>query len=322
MEPRAHFVLIGAVTVVIGVAVFLFVLWLGKTSVDREYDYYRVIFEEAVTGLSEGSNVQFNGIQVGEVVGLKLDPDNLERVVARIRVGADTPIRTDTRAQLGFQGLTGLAFIQLTGGSPQAPVLQQTREMDAPVIVAQVSELQKIISRSGDLFANVNDLIVRLGKLLDDDSTEKVTAVIDDIHQVTGELAAQRGAIERIFANAEDASARVDATVRHFEAFGERLQELTAATDGDLGRRAGAAVGEIEAAARELHAFTRRMDGLLARNEDELDRFIGGGLGEFGHTMQELGGLARQLERLARKLEDNPRRLLLADPDTEEFEPQ
>ena len=121
MEPRANFVLIGAVTVILGVAVLLFVLWLGKASVDREYDHYQVIFEEAVTGLSKGSNVQFNGIQVGEVVGLKLDPDNLERVVARIRVGGDTPIRSDTRAQLGFQGLTGLAYIQLSGGSPDAP---------------------------------------------------------------------------------------------------------------------------------------------------------------------------------------------------------
>src|SRR5579859_895805 len=120
METRASYVLIGAFTLCVFVAAFVFVLWIGKVSLDREWSYYDVVFKEAVTGLSIGGAVQYNGIQVGEVRKLSLDPDDPREVIAHVRLNGDTPVKTDTHARLTLLGLTGVTVIQLSGGSPAA----------------------------------------------------------------------------------------------------------------------------------------------------------------------------------------------------------
>ena len=90
METRAHHVLIGAFTVIVIAAALLFALWLVKSSADRQFEEYDIVFNEAVTGLSQGSAVQYNGIKVGSVTHLKLDPADPRRVLARIRLRGDT----------------------------------------------------------------------------------------------------------------------------------------------------------------------------------------------------------------------------------------
>ena len=114
METRAHHVLIGLFTLLVGGGALLFALWLGKSSLDSSYDNYEIIFHEAVTGLSNGSPVQFNGIKVGEVVQLRLDDADPSKVLATIRVAASTPVRQNTAAKLSLAGVTGTSFIQLS----------------------------------------------------------------------------------------------------------------------------------------------------------------------------------------------------------------
>ena len=123
METRAHHVLIGLFTVIVVAAALLFGLWLAKSSSDRQFSEYQVVFNEAVSGLSQGSAVQYNGIKVGDVTQLKLDPKDPRKVLARIRVGGDTPVKQDTHAKLTMTGVTGLSIIQLSGGSPGSPAL-------------------------------------------------------------------------------------------------------------------------------------------------------------------------------------------------------
>lgn len=115
METRAHHVLIGLFTVIVVAGALLFGLWLAKSSVDTEFKDYEIVFNEAVSGLSKGSAVQYSGIKVGDVVTLRLDPNDPRRVLARIRLGGDTPIKEDTQAKLALTGITGTSIIQLSG---------------------------------------------------------------------------------------------------------------------------------------------------------------------------------------------------------------
>ena len=120
METKANYVLIGVFTLVIAALLLGFGLWAAKYSSDRDWQQYIVVFTEPVTGLTEGSSVQYNGIAVGTVETLALDAKDPRRVIARLKVKADVPIKVDTRAKLSMTGLTGVPFIQLTGGSPNA----------------------------------------------------------------------------------------------------------------------------------------------------------------------------------------------------------
>jgi phospholipid/cholesterol/gamma-HCH transport system substrate-binding protein len=139
METKANYVLIGAFTILVTVFLLLFSLWAAKYSSDRSWNEYLVIFTEPVTGLSEGSNVHYNGIAVGTVDSLMLAPDDPRKVIARLRLQATTPVRSDTRARLSMTSLTGPPIIQLTGGSPDAPELRARRDGEPPVIQTAAS---------------------------------------------------------------------------------------------------------------------------------------------------------------------------------------
>ena len=119
METRARFVLIGLFTILGLVAMLGFVLWLAKVQIDRTYAQYDILFGTAA-GLSQTAAVRYNGVDVGSVVAIALDRDDPALVRVRIEIFASTPVRTDTIATLASQGVTGVAFIALEGGSAGA----------------------------------------------------------------------------------------------------------------------------------------------------------------------------------------------------------
>src|SRR5689334_12657241 len=134
METKANYVLIGAFTIAVAVFGLLFSLWAAKYSSDRSWQEYKVVFNEPVTGLAAGGSVQYNGIAVGTVPRLGLSRQDPRRVEALLKIGADVPVKVDTRAKLSQQGITGSPFIQLTGGNPGTPRLLPRDNDDVPVI--------------------------------------------------------------------------------------------------------------------------------------------------------------------------------------------
>jgi phospholipid/cholesterol/gamma-HCH transport system substrate-binding protein len=123
MEIKARYVLVGAFVLVVIAGVFSFVYWLETISGRGERAVYRVRFERTVSGLRPGSAVLFNGLRVGEVTELALDPGSPERITATIAIQKATPVRTDTRVDVDVQGLMGTPSVLLQGGTPQAPRL-------------------------------------------------------------------------------------------------------------------------------------------------------------------------------------------------------
>ena len=158
METRAHHVLIGLCTVLVVAGALLFGLFLAKSSVDTEFKDYEVVFNEAVSGLSKGSSVQYSGIKVGDVVSLRLDPQDPRRVLARIRLGGDTPVKEDTQAKLALTGITGTSIIQLSGGTPQSPTLKG-HDGKLPVIIASPSPISRLLNDSNDLMSGISALL-------------------------------------------------------------------------------------------------------------------------------------------------------------------
>ena len=195
METRAHHVLIGAFTIGVFLLALGFVLWMSKTGADRSYNDYEIVFTEAVTGLSVGGLVQYNGIKVGEVSALRLAPDDPRKVIARVRLDASAPVRQDTRAKLGLQGVTGVAYIQLSGGAPTSPPLKPTPGNPVPVIPSEESALGKLLASGSDIVVTANDLLLRMGEILSADNVDRISATLEHLDALSGALAEQRGDI-------------------------------------------------------------------------------------------------------------------------------
>ena len=312
METRAHHVLIGLFTVIVVTAALLFALWLAKSSTDRQFSEYQVVFNEAVSGLSQGSAVQYNGIKVGDVTQLKLDPKDPRKVLARIRLGGDTPVRQDTHAKLTLTGVTGLAIIQLSGGSPQSPELV-SQDGNLPVIVADPSPLSRILANGEDLMVNINDVVARASELLSPENMDRIGRTLDHLDKATGAIADQRDDIRELLKQLALASKQANDTLA-------QTQRLVQTTNGLVDNQGRATLDSAKNAMASVERASASIDGLINDNRAAIN---GGmqGFSELGPAVRELRDAAGSLRGISRRLDDNPASFLLGRDRSKEFVP-
>jgi len=308
METRANYVLIGGFTILATVCLLLFALWAAKFSSDRNWRQYEVIFTEPVTGLTEGGSVQYNGIGVGTVDKLSLSPDDARKVIALLKLKADTPVKVDTRAKLSQQGITGVPFIQLTGGSPQAAQLLPKNDDQIPVIRTEPSALQNIADTA-------NRLVARMDKLISEENIAKLSATIDHLEQTTGSIAGQREDIAALIVNARKAT--------------ETLQLTLATANGSLNKidrnvvdQLPALMGKLDATVGKLNSVAGNADAMISENRPALQSFANDGLSQLGPTLSDLRALIRDLRRVTDRLDGGPARYILGRDAPKEFQPE
>ena len=312
METRAHHVLIGLFTVIVVMAALLFGLWLAKSSSDRQFAYYQVVFNEAVTGLTQGGAVQYNGIKVGDVTQLKLDKQDPRKVIAWIRLGADTPVRQDTHAKLALTGVTGLAVIQLSGGSPQSPPLEG-KNGELPVIVADPSPLSRLLANGEDLVMNINDVIARTSALLSPENMDRVSRTLDHLDKATGAIADQRDDIRALLQQLAEASKRANDTLA-------QTQKLVQTTNSLVDTQGRATLDSARNALASVERVTANVDHLLSDNRASINGGIQG-FSELAPAIRELRDAASSLRGVTRRLDDNPAGFLLGRDRSKEFVP-
>ena len=308
METKANYVLIGAFTLFTAMALLLFGLWAAKYSSERNWQEYLVVFTEPVTGLTEGSSVQYNGIAVGTVETLNLAPKDPRRVIARLKLKADTPVKIDTHAKLSMTGLTGVPFIQLTGGSPTAPPLADGDRDDIPVIQAEASALQNIADTA-------SRLVARMDEVLSEQNVQRIANTLENIEAMTGAVAAQREDLRALIVNARQASEQLSATLKTTNRAVEDVdRELIAKLPG-LTAKLDSTLGKLDAAAGNAN-------GILGDNRAAIHSFANDGLSQLGPTLSELRSLVRDLRRISDRFEGSPARYLLGRDAPKEFEPE
>jgi phospholipid/cholesterol/gamma-HCH transport system substrate-binding protein len=306
METKAHHVLIGAFTLVVIAAAVVFALWLARTSVNRQYHYYDIVFTESVTGLSKGGAVQYNGIQVGEVSQLKLDPRDPRKVVARVRLAADTPVKMDTRAKLGLLGLTGVAFIQLTGGKPESPPLLPTPDNPVPQIPSESSALSQLLNSGADIVTTLNGILAKADSLLSQQNIDRINRTLEHLDQTMGAVADERDDIRTLLQQATAAS--------------KELNETLHSTNALVNNQGKATLDSARAALASLQHTSETLDKLMAENRGSLQSGLEG-VSQLGPALRELRGTLRDIRALTQKLQGNPAGYLLGRDKPKEFDP-
>jgi phospholipid/cholesterol/gamma-HCH transport system substrate-binding protein len=305
-------VLIGMFTVVTIAAILLFALWLGDAESSREYSYYEIGFRNGVSGLSEGSPVQYSGIEVGNVVTLSLDPQDPRHVNALVRVYRDIPLREDTEATLSLANITGAMTIQLYGGTPGSPMLEGDRG-NPPYIPAEPSQFTTLISSSENLVTKADEFLTNANRFLSEKNADNLTVTLENFRLTTEALVDERDNINRALVGVYDAAERARDTFDRYHELGDYLGEL-------LEDQGHPALTQTREAAEALNRVSTRVDALLADNEGSVSQGLDS-LGELAPVMQELQATLRNLSLLTRRLEEDPARALLGRDAIQEVSP-
>ncbi|MGQ0533657.1 MAG: MlaD family protein [Caulobacteraceae bacterium] len=266
METKANYVLIGASTIIGAVLIMLFAMWITTGDLRRGYNTYDVVFEDPVRGLTEGGEVRFNGIKIGEVDSLRIDPDNTNRVIARIRVSSDVPVKTDTEAQLEPIGLTGVTLIQLSAGSADAELLRPTFAGPPPRIQGRGSQIDVIVARGEEVALRASEAMAAVRDLLTDENIARVTRIVQNLETVSDQLASQNSVVTQ----------------------------------------SGSAAREVAVLARQMQSDLAELDQVISQVNDAAGVAAGETLPELALAAEEIRRAAASISRVANNIEENP----------------
>ena len=226
MEKDANYALVGLSTLILVLGVAIFGVWLARISFNRDYALFDIVFQGPINGLSQGGEVRFNGIKVGEVTKIELDK-NPKNVVAHVRMSSKVPVRTDSYATTEPLGITGVSYIQITAGSPETPFLKGA-QMDGkpPIIQSRRSTLSDLLEGGGTVLARAVEALDRVSQVLSDRNVKTFSAALEDTQAVTAELRSRK----QLFADAQGAVESINTASKNIGALAQSGQSLL---DGD-----------------------------------------------------------------------------------------
>lgn len=294
-----QYTLVGLFVIGLGGALIAGVLWLGAGGPGRAYQLYVVYMAESVAGLSRDGAVKYRGVDVGRVREISLAPDNPELVRLLLEVDEGTPVKQDTVATLETQGLTGLAYVNLLGGSQSAPPLTAAPGKPYPVIPSRPSVWGRLDRSLGELVDNLIEASKQLKTLLSDDNQQLLVSTLKNLNRISSAVAARSdtvgGALDDLAStlrSARDASAELPELVT-------QLQHSAAA---------------LERMANDIAAAGNEVRDTVRTSGDELGRFTSSTLPDATVMTQELRRAAQNFRRLSESLQRDPSILLRGAP--------
>ncbi len=250
METRANFVLIGAFSLLAILGTLGFFIWLASVQIDRQYETYGILFED-VSGLDSSGDVLFNGISVGKVIGLRIYEEDPSKVFATIEVDAATPVRENTVAQLQSQGVTGVAYISLSGGTSGSARLTSP-DGTLPIIPSRRSTVQALVEDAPDLVAEATRLLAQFKSLTGPENQTYVTNILRNLDQASGGLEQALTDFSQITGTVSDATEQITLFTGRLDSIGTGISTTLERTDAAL----IAAEGAFETAQATMDAST------------------------------------------------------------------
>jgi phospholipid/cholesterol/gamma-HCH transport system substrate-binding protein len=316
METRASYILVGSFVLgLIGVLIGI-VIWLAGIEFDKTPARYVTYFEGNVTGLGIGSPVRYRGVPVGSVRDIRLDPDNVERVKVLLEASPDTPIKEDTVAELALQGITGVAFIQLTGGTRAAPLLTSKKEGELPTISSRESLLQEVITRLPQVIEKAVLVADRVSLLFDEKNLAAVAKTLQNLQTLSNSIATEDSDLVQLLKDGRKAASALSLAAADIRDLTQTLNQeigpvLTGA--GKTMTDFRATMTNIRKAAVTVNDVVASVESLVENNKDPLSDFARSGLYEFSLFIAEARVLVDSLTRLSNRIERDPAYFLFGD---------
>lgn len=320
METKSHYVLVGAVTLLLLAVLAGFTVWLSRIG-DGAKTEYDIFFQQSVSGIAKGSGVTFAGVPVGQVKDIKLWRPDPDFVRVRIAIDSDTAILQGTTATISGIGFTGVSEIQLDGAikgarAIQCPVENPKSECPAgrPVIPTKPGALGEILNSAPLLVERLSTLTERLNIVLSDKNQQSIEQILNNVENLSGSLATQ----------APDLRAAIQesrATLAKAGAAAEQLTALSSNANTLLDNEGKPMMAELRKTLRSANGSLSALETSLNSANPALETLN-------TQTLPEINQLARDLRRLSSSLQSVTERLdqqgvggLVSAPKLPDYEP-
>nr|WP_145552615.1 MlaD family protein [Variovorax boronicumulans] len=310
MENKAHAMAAGIFVLVVSALLIALAVWLGRESGSSHT--YELSTSDTVTGLQPQAPVRYKGVAVGKVTFIGFDPDVPGNIVIRLTVDDTTPLSPSTFATLSYQGITGLAFVQLDDSGETAQP-QPAGASGVPRLPLKNSRLGELTDQAPELLAKVQQALDSINQVLSEQNQKKLTAVLDNTAQATERIGVAAQNVNQLIAQLDSTlRQRVDPALANVPAVTQELtrslQAVRAAAD-DIARMST----NIDKTADRLNQKDGPLDR-LAEGTAALSRvaetFGAATLPRVNRVSEDASRAARQLSRTVNGINDNPQSLI------------
>lgn len=296
MDSKVNYAAVGAFVLALGTLLIVGILWLAAGAGNKkQYSLYLSIVNESVAGLNVDAPVKYMGVDVGKVKDIHIDPRNPQEVQLQFAIEAGTPIKEDTEAVLKTQGLTGIAYVELSGSTPGSKVLLATAGYPYPVIRTKPSLSARLENVLTTVLANLDKTAANVNALFDDENRLQVKKILANTSIVMSSIAEQKAEINSLIANAAKTAESTSRAAPHLDPM---LTRISNAADA------------VEKMANEAKLASTGAKKTLDEVGGGVRQFTGETLPEIERLLGELSILSASLKRLSEQTERNPGSLL------------
>ncbi|MEW5792274.1 MAG: MlaD family protein [Pseudomonadota bacterium] len=292
MENRAHALMAGLFLLLFGLALAAAALWLGQRGIDRAT--YNIVTPFTVSGLNLQAPVKYRGVQIGQVEAIDFDPKNPALIVIRVTVDKSAPIKRDTYAQLSYQGVTGLAYVELADSGQPSPPLQ-TSEREPATIPMRQSLLAEVGSSGQMLLMQLNELMGKLNKLGSEENQAHVSRILANVATSTAEIVQMQQQLEPTLQRLPGLLASAERALGNTNVLVQDLDRLTLAAQQEL-KNVGKAGDSVAAMGQAGEQISREISSTT--------------LPELHALMNSLTRTSESFDRLATQLQQRPQSLV------------
>lgn len=306
METRASYVMVGSFVLVILAGIFVAILWLAHAQFNQQFVNYDIFFTGSVTGLSVGAPVNLNGVAIGKVIEIRLDPVNPDQVRVTIETDAQAPIKSDSVASLELTGITGIYYIEISGGTREAPPITREEGQRYPVIAAKPSRFASLVASAPEVMNRVIEVADRLSQILDDKNRQAIAQTLANVEQIS-EIASR---------DADKVDTIIDDTKATVSDFRRTTMPLVNGSLTDLQKAlvsANTIINDLSVTAKGLNVASGHLDALIQENRPGLKDFSQGGLNDLHALISDARVLVAGLTRVVAEIERDPTRFLFGE---------
>lgn len=301
MERNANYMIVGLFTIVCFIGLGAFIFWLGKYGVDQgKYYNYRTYVSESVSGLKHSSPVKLKGIDIGFVESVTIDADDPEKIEIRFKVEKQIPIKTDSIAVLNSQGIAGVGFLEIVGGTKNAPGLKPSATHEYIYIRSKPSLYARFTDKIDDVLETLQKTTTKVDRMASDKNIDNVGITLENMASVTTELKENRKEFSAMIRGAravEDHSIRtMDHITGKMDESSDHIRKISEKTDGVL--------DETKVAMQESSALIKEM------REANISGKIGSVLDNGNDVLHETKSLVTEGKALVQQLQESPSDLL------------
>jgi len=281
LESKVNYRIVGLFSIVFLTCFVVAVFWFGKFGVQNDYDKYKILSTESVSGLNVEAPVKYRGVVVGSVIDIKINAQNTEQIELVLKIKKGTPIKTTSVASLKPQGITGLNFVDITPGGNTTPLLREVSKEDIPTIIYGPSLFSKVDSSFTSMTERVQSILDKVDNAMSDKNMNHLSHTIESLSLASEKLSSRLDEIGEITKSSKELPSETRETIK----------KLSAAADG-------------------ISSVASKIDTAIKRGDFDYKKDITALTGETKKLIEDLRNVSRQSDMLIKDIQKSPSSLL------------